>query len=73
MIALKGGSLRDPIFPYPYPYFSQIFLVTIFRIINHPDFLVHLAAQNNSYFIEMVHAHNIGSYQQASIYQFDSD
>ena len=55
MITLKVGSLVDPIFPYFYPYFGQLFLATIFRIIDYPDLLVHLAAQNNSYFIEMVY------------------
>ena len=55
MIVLNGGGPRDTSFQYDHPYFGQLFMATIFRIIDYPDLLVHSSAPHDSHFIEMVY------------------
>jgi len=56
MILLEGHGLRDYWYNYDHPYFGQIFLASIFKMIGYPDSLIPSAAQGDVHSIETIHA-----------------
>src|SRR5689334_6309549 len=55
MIALEGHGPRDTTFLYDHPYFGQLFLAGIFRIIAYPDSLISSIARGDLHSIEILH------------------
>ena len=56
MILLEGHGLKDSLFNYDHPYFGQIFLATIFKMIGYPDSLIPSAAEGDVHSIETIHS-----------------
>ena len=54
-LLLEGHGFRDTLFNYDHPYFGQIFLASIFKIIGYPDSLIPWAAQGDVHAIEMIY------------------
>jgi len=55
IILLQGHGLRDNLFNYDHPYFGQIFLAGIFKMIGYPDSLIPSTAQGDVHSIEMLY------------------
>src|SRR5437867_3645701 len=56
MILLEGHGLRDYWYNYDHPYFGQVFLASVFRIIGYPDSLIPSAAEGDVHSIETIHS-----------------
>jgi len=56
MILLQGHGLKDKSYNYDHPYFGQIFLATIFKMIGYPDSLIPSAAEGDVHSIETIHS-----------------
>jgi hypothetical protein len=58
MVVLEGSGPIDKSYPLPqydHPFFGQLFLAGVFRIIGYPDLLVHSIAKGDIRSVEMLY------------------